>query len=213
MLDELQAGLQEIMAGGSRNRGSLDIPSRKTTPPEDEPPINKAENLPEKDPALEGDRPTNVDLQTSHADDFEANTSQPSRMSPKEIADTDVDLLDDKLMRKLSSTADGSLTKGDNTDFIGGFIDRLPASEKAQYLQDGQLTKQGEERIRNALFSKVFADTPEGSKYVRDLAESTDDIASNTSKAIERVTPQLAVFKRRIKDGEIDPQYDIAGDL
>lgn len=92
-----------------------------------------------------------------------------------------------------SDTGDFSSTSGFVKRFVGG----LPVSERAEIMdKSGALSQTGHTRIRNAVLSKAFGDSP----VLQRMTESMDDNMRNVTKALIRVAPDIAKMRQGISD-------------
>ena len=99
-----------------------------------------------------------------------ANESDVAQMSASERARTDADRLPDASMLKTNS--DGSLNIDSSMDFIRGFVDQLPQSERGAVItSDGRLSQEGKRRIESAIAQRAYDDP----NLIARLAENIDD--------------------------------------
>lgn len=125
-----------------------------------------------------------------------ANQSDVAQMSASERARTDADRLPDASMIKTNN--DGSLNIDSSMDFIRGFVDQLPQSERGAVItSDGRLSQDGKRRIESALVHRAYGD----SNLVARLSENLDDDSKNILNALLRNAPSLAQLNDLVKQG------------
>jgi diguanylate cyclase (GGDEF)-like protein len=140
----------------------------------------------------------------------EANESATARMSSTEQAKADAEKITAEMMTKFVPSEDGSIHSAANRDFIRDFVQNAVAKTEQGVLVDenGQLSQQGQDRIRNAIFAKVFGETA-----VRRLAESADNNVKRATNALLKVAPKLAELQDLIATGHRFPGLDIGADI
>lgn len=136
-----------------------------------------------------------------------ANESDMAQFSATERAITDADRLPDGSLLKINN--DGSLNLDGSMDFVRGFVDQLPQSEKASLITaEGRLTQDGKRRMETALAQRAYND----SSLVTRLAENLDDDSKTVLNAMLRVAPQLTQLGDLVRQGGRH-QNTIAQDL
>lgn len=136
-----------------------------------------------------------------------ANESDMAQFSATERAITDADRLPDGSLLKINN--DGSLNLDGSMDFVRGFVDQLPQSEKASLITaEGRLTQDGKRRMEAALVQRAYGD----SSLVTRLAENLDDDSKTVLNAMLRVAPQLTQLGDLVRQGGRH-QNTIAQDL
>lgn len=136
-----------------------------------------------------------------------ANESDMAQFSATERAVTDADRLPDGSLLKINN--DGSLNLDGSMDFVRGFVDQLPQSEKATLITaEGRLTQDGKRRMEAALVQRAYGD----SSLVTRLAENLDDDSKTVLNAMLRVAPQLTQLGDLVRQGGRH-QNTIAQDL
>jgi hypothetical protein len=136
-----------------------------------------------------------------------ANESDVAQFSASERAVTDIDRLPDSSLLKINN--DGTLNIDGSMDFVRGFVDQLPQSERsAAIMPDGRLSQEGKRRIESALVQRAYGD----SNLVTRLAEALDDDSKTVLNALLRSAPQLAQLSDLVKQGGRH-QNTIAQDL
>lgn len=125
-----------------------------------------------------------------------ANQSDVAQMSATERAVTDADRLPDASLLKING--DGSLNIDSSMDFIRGFVDQLPQSERGSVItSDGRLSQDGKRRIESAIAQRAYND----SNLVSRLSENLDDDSKNVLNALLRAAPQLSQLNDLVKQG------------
>lgn len=136
-----------------------------------------------------------------------ANESDMAQFSATERAITDADRLPDGSLLKINN--DGSLNLDGSMDFVRGFVDQLPQSERASLITaEGRLTQDGKRRMEAALVQRAYGD----SSLVTRLAENLDDDSKTVLNAMLRVAPQLTQLGDLVRQGGRH-QNTIAKDL
>lgn len=125
-----------------------------------------------------------------------ANQSDVAQMSASERARTDADRLPDASMLKTNS--DGSLNIDSSMDFIRGFVEQLPQSERGAVItSDGRLSQEGKRRIESAIAQRAYDDP----NLIARLAENIDDTSKNVLNALLRNAPNLAQLNNLVRQG------------
>lgn len=125
-----------------------------------------------------------------------ANESDVAQMSASERARTDADRLPDASMLKTNS--DGSLNIDSSMDFIRGFVEQLPQSERGAVItSDGRLSQEGKRRIESAIAQRAYDDP----NLIARLAENIDDTSKNVLNALLRNAPNLAQLNNLVRQG------------
>lgn len=136
-----------------------------------------------------------------------ANESDVAQFSATERAKTDADRLPDSSLLKINN--DGSINLESSMDFVRGFVDQLPQSERATSITpEGRLSQEGKRRIESALVQRTYGD----SNLVTRLAENLDEDGKNILNSLLRAAPQLAQLADLVKQGGRH-QNTIASDL
>lgn len=125
-----------------------------------------------------------------------ANQSDVAQMSASERARTDADRLPDASMIKTNN--DGSLNIDSSMDFIRGFVDQLPQSERGAVItSDGRLSQDGKRRIESAIAHRAYNDP----NLIARLSENLDDTSKNVLNALLRNAPNIAQLNDLVKQG------------
>lgn len=125
-----------------------------------------------------------------------ANESDVAQFSASERALTDADRLPDASLLKINN--DGTFNLDGSMDYVRGFVDQLPKSERASAVTaDGRLSQEGKRRIESALAQRAYGD----SNLVARLSENLDDDSKTVLNAMLRAAPQLAQLDDLVKQG------------
>lgn len=146
------------------------------------------------------DRPVLVRTRLTDTDRVQftklANEADVAQYSASERATSDVDRLPDASLLKINN--DGSINLDGSMDFIRGFVNSLPESEKPNILtEDGRLSQGGKQRIESAIMQSAYDD----SSLVTRLYENIDDDSKTVLNALLRAAPQLAQLGALVKQG------------
>lgn len=146
------------------------------------------------------DRPVLVRTRLTDTDRVQftklANEADVAQYSASERATSDVDRLPDASLLKINN--DGSINLDGSMDFIRGFVNSLPESEKPNILtDDGRLSQGGKQRIESAIMQSAYDD----SSLVTRLYENIDDDSKTVLNALLRAAPQLAQLGSLVKLG------------
>lgn len=146
------------------------------------------------------DRPVLVRTRLTDTDRVQftklANEADVAQYSASERATSDVDRLPDASLLKINN--DGSINLDGSMDFIRGFVNALPESEKPNILtDDGRLSQGGKQRIESAIMQSAYDD----SSLVTRLYENIDDDSKTVLNALLRAAPQLAQLGALVKQG------------
>ena len=125
-----------------------------------------------------------------------ANESDVAQFSTTERALVDVDRLPDAGLLKINN--DGTLNIDQSMDYVRGFVDRLPQSERAAAITpDGKLSQDGKRRIESAIVQHAYGD----SNLVKRLSENLDDDSKTVLNALLKSAPQLSQLNTLVKHG------------
>ncbi len=112
-------------------------------------------------------------------------------------------------LKRMQANEDGNINTAANRDFIRAFIAQLPINQQSAFADgNGQLSKQGVERLRNAVLYKAYGDTPQ----LQRMIESTDDGSRNIANALTQAAPRIADAKNDIAKGDVH-DADISQDM
>ncbi|RZG74813.1 lytic transglycosylase domain-containing protein [Acinetobacter sp. WCHAc060025] len=136
-----------------------------------------------------------------------ANQSDVAQYSTSERAVSDADRLPDSSYLKINN--DGSLNLEQSMDYVRGFVDQLPQSERANAITgEGRLSQEGKRRIESAIVQRAYGD----SNLVKRLSENLDDDSKTVLNALLKSAPQLSQLNDLVKQGGRH-QNTIASDL
>ena len=118
----------------------------------------------------------------------QANESAVAAMSQTEQARADAARMPD--LEGLKTNEDGTLNVAQSSDFIRAFVQQAvsPTERGAMITAGGELSQQGLQRIRNAVFARAYGDTD----LVAMMAESTDANVKNVLNGMMRAAPDVA---------------------
>ena len=142
-----------------------------------------------------------------------ANKSTTATFTASEKAQNDAKALPDILhlyhAPEITSTS-GDFNTAANREFFAAFVNRIAGTNEAGSMlrEDGSLSNEGLERIRNALFELAYGDKSLTERFT----EGDDEGLRNIVKAMLNVAPLVAQQKQRAESGD---RYavDIASDL
>jgi diguanylate cyclase (GGDEF)-like protein len=155
--------------------------------------------------------PKAVDLKTFAR---EANESGTAKMSATEQAKVDSENITSDLMGKFVASDDGSIHGAANRDFIRGFMESVPESERGSLVTaDGSLSQEGVTRVRNAIFAKAYGATDSGMAAIQRLAESTDNNVKRISNSLLQNAGAFADLKQNVENGTRFEGLDITDSL
>lgn len=125
-----------------------------------------------------------------------ANETDVAVFSASERAASDADRLPDASL--ININADGSINLDNSMDFVRGFVDQLPRSERGSVITgDGRLSQEGKRRLEAAMMQRTYQD----SSLVTRLSENLDDDSKTVLNALLRAAPQLAQLDALVKQG------------
>lgn len=127
----------------------------------------------------------------------QANESTVAVMSVTEQAMADARRLPD--MGNLATGDDGTINMRASAQFVAGFLRDVvgPNERGSMSTADGQLSQQGQSRIRNAVFARAYGDAD----LVAAMAEATDSNVKNVLAGMLRAAPAIARLREMIAEG------------
>lgn len=126
----------------------------------------------------------------------QANESSVATMSATEQAASDAARLPD--LARLVANEDGTINGKASSGFVGAFMQALPPTEHGAMMSaDGTLSQAGQNRIRNAVFSKAYGD----SDLVAMLTESTDANVKTILAGMMKAAVRIAKLREDIAAG------------
>lgn len=142
---------------------------------------------------------------------IESNATGGLAMSAKEQARADSEMLPDVSM--LESDDKGGVNLSRNAPIFRKFISAMPVESQASMLdKDGLLSKEGLQRLQNAILYKAYGD----SKAFDDMVENTSPTLQNVINSMARTAPKIAQIKESIASGtryDSDISNDISSSL
>lgn len=157
-----------------------------------------------KNPVLVRERLGNIDRAEFAR---QANESPVAAMSPVEQARADASRMKD--LSGLVANDDGTISMAKSGTWIRQFMQEVPPTERGALMQaNGELSQAGQQRIRNAVFSKAYGD-PE---MLAALSESTNSNIKNILAGMLRAAPHVARMQDLIGSGARQPM-DFAPEL
>jgi len=100
----------------------------------------------------------------------------------------------------------GDITSLENKAFVNQFIQKVVTpNEQGNMSRDGQLTREGVQRIQNAILASAYEDT----NALATMLDSTDDNIKAISNAMLSAAPKFAQLKSNIASGQVEAKYDI----
>jgi len=100
----------------------------------------------------------------------------------------------------------GDITSLENKAFVNQFIQKVVTpNEQGNMSRDGQLTREGVQRIQNAILASAYEDT----NALATMLDSTDDNIKAISNAMLSAAPKFAQLKSSIASGQVEAKYDI----
>lgn len=142
----------------------------------------------------------------------EANTASILGASDTERARSDASRITSEGLQNLAmkDTIDDTIRSAANRDFVRSFVGNTPEVERAAMMdRDGKLTKTGENRVKAAMFNRVY-DSPEMSDRI---FESTDNDIKNITNGIMNSLGDVSRSEELIRTGQRDKGLSIAGDV
>jgi hypothetical protein len=120
-----------------------------------------------------------------------------------EVAMRDAERLTPDLMNLFVPSNTGILDTAENREFIRGFLGKLSPAERGPFIGVGdQLSPRGADRIRAAIFAKVYGDRG----AIERLLDDPDDNVRNITRALTNAAPQFFGLKNLIASGDA---YDV----
>ena len=159
-----------------------------------------------KQPMLVGRRITDMTPDERVRFAQSANTPTGLGMGAVEQAASDARLLTDIA----APIVPGPLSSAANQDFVRAVMERLPSSERRNFLDDkGQLSTSGEKRLQAALSSSAYGDPA----FIRRAFESTDNNIKGIADAMTSVAGPWSKMRQAAANGDIAPEHDITDNL
>ncbi|MET0446604.1 MAG: hypothetical protein ABW151_18640 [Pseudorhodoplanes sp.] len=161
-----------------------------------------------QNPVLVRNRTNDMSMPQRAAFAREANASPVLSMSASERAAADSARLKDDV---LSQYRGGDIDSPENRDFVRAFMRDVPqrGEEGALTTANGALSKEGQQRVENALLHAAYDD----SNLVARLAESDDATIRPLGRALSDVAGDIAQLRREITAGHVDKRADLVPNL
>lgn len=144
----------------------------------------------------------------------EANESGVARMSAVEQAQDDANVITPDLMQKFYPSDDGDVNTAANRGFIRDFVQEVAGTDQRGQLltDDGRLSVDGVNRVRNAIFAKAYGGSKEGLNALAKMAEDPDNNIRQITNALLVHAGGFAELKEHIANGTRH-DLDISEDL
>lgn len=132
----------------------------------------------------------------------QANEAAVAGLSAVEQAKADaVKLTGINILSRFIPNDRGLIVSRENQAFIRRFMEEVvgPNELTRYFTREGEISQEGINRVRNALFAAAYGD----SASLEKLAESPDDLTRNVTGALTITAPRAASLNRRIGKGEL----------
>jgi len=142
----------------------------------------------------------------------EANTQTILGMSDTERAKSDAGKLTtgDLLRFNASDNIDTDINRASNRDFVRSFMAKVPEGERAALMdRNGELTQTGRQRIKAAMFTRVYNDT----RLADRIFESTDNDTRNITNGLMGSLGAVARADEMARSGQRQKDLAISGDV
>jgi hypothetical protein len=142
----------------------------------------------------------------------EANTASILGASDTERARADAGRITSEGLQNIlvKDSIDDTIRSRANRDFVRSFVGNTPEVERAAMIdKNGALTKTGENRIKAAMFNRVY-DSPELSDRI---FESTDNDIKNITNGIMNALGNSSKAEELIRTGQRDKGLSLSGDV
>jgi hypothetical protein len=142
----------------------------------------------------------------------EANTASILGASNTERARSDASRVSSEHLQNLSmrDSIDDTIRAPANRDFVRSFVANTPEVERATMIdRKGNLTKSGENRIKGAMFNRVY-DSPELSDRI---FESTDNDIKNVTNGLMNSLGSMSQAEELVRTGQRNKGLNIADDI
>ena len=130
-----------------------------------------------------------------------ANAAPTLRMSTAEQARADARRVTPNMLATLAIGRDPA----SNAAFRRAFMQGIPQTEQAAMLAaDGSLSAAGAARMRNAVLTAAYGESP----ALERALESPDDNTKALANAMMAAAPEMAQLRAAIQEGRVDPEFD-----
>ena len=100
----------------------------------------------------------------------------------------------------------GDINSLENKSFVNQFIQKVVTkNEQGNMSRDNALTREGAQRIQNAILASAYEDT----NALATMLDSTDDNIKAISNAMLSAAPKFSQLKSDIAGGQVEAKYDI----
>lgn len=138
---------------------------------------------------------------------IEANTSATARLTSVEQARSDADIIDENVAQLYTG---GDITQANNSEFVRGFISKLPESERGALAgPDGRLSQEGARRVQNAMLARAYGDAALLSK----LTEAQDNNIRSIGGGLLDTSGVWSQLRAAVSAGRVKPEFDITEKL
>ncbi len=160
-----------------------------------------------KEPVLVRARTSDLSAPERVAFTQEANASAGLSMGAAEKAASDAQRLP---AGALDLYQGGDIADVGNREFVRAFVKSIPKGEEgALVTKAGDLSIEGEQRLRSALLHRAYGD----SQLVSSLAEVGDDTIKAFGRVLQDVAPEVAKLKQSIAGGYVAEGADLSKPL
>jgi hypothetical protein len=142
----------------------------------------------------------------------DANTAQILGESASERARNDASRITSESLQNIDVRGDinTTITAPTNRAFVRNFVANTPETERAALMtSDGSLTKVGRDRIKGAMFNRVY-DAPELSEKI---FEALDDDTKNVTNGLMNSLGSMSKAQELVRTGQRAKDLDIAPDI
>ena len=144
-----------------------------------------------------------------------ANNRATTQMSSTEQSLTDADRVSDEMLKSIkitgNETFDNLFTGKRNDAFIAAFTDTLPVREQTMMSSAGELSQDGMDRLRTAIFSKMLGRG--NASVIRRFFESVEPGVIRIQQAVSGSMPKIIALRNRITEGSLPDTTEIADTL
>ncbi|KKN17788.1 hypothetical protein LCGC14_0962280, partial [marine sediment metagenome] len=168
------------------------------------------------------DNPVLIRERLTEMDRFEfarvANESAILGTSAAEQALIDTGKVSDQMLADLviseGQTAQDALKAQANQGVVREFVNQSPRSEHAMLMtSDGQITRQGMDRLLAAIFMYVYGDETGSLRLAETVFESTDPVIRNITNGMMGAAGDMAKAEALIRSGRRPPELSLMRDL
>lgn len=146
-----------------------------------------------------------------------ANQDEIQRLSLAEQARVDAARLPNEALGKLEFegdvTFDKAMEKASSRPLLDEFAKALPSNMKNEiFNNEGKLTSMGEQRLKAAMFSKVY-NSPAGERLLKSLIESPQEGMAKFGDGLVQSLPAMGQVEELVRTGARPAQLSIVEDL